>query len=310
MVGLGPEAVAAWVVWVLAAGLAVALVPEPALAESRGTTTGLVLNFPVGARALGMGEAYTTSMGDLSGMHQNPAVLGFLETWGVSAFYQRRIAGDNFGGVEFNTAAGPGVVGLSFLYYSAGEAELTGSRTGTRTVDVLQDYVIGVSYAAGPVEDFKIGMTFKMLRSTLVEELDDASVILDFGLQYRTAGERLLIGTAARHLGEGLSYRSRESPLPWTFGLGLACLLDVAGGPLTLAGDVLKIRDLDPRAHLGFEYVVEEVLAVRLGYRLGYDTSDFTFGLGVVLGKLEISHGVGVMREFDDIHMLQVKYRF
>lgn len=282
----------------------------PALAESRGTSTGLVLNYPVGARALAMGEAYTASLGDAGGMHQNPAVLGFLDTWGVSAFYQRRIAGDAFGGVDFNTPAGPGVVGLSFLYYTAGDVELTGWSSGTRTVNALEDYVIAVSYAAGPAEDFQIGMTFKILRSTLVEEFEGAVGAVDFGVQYRTAGGRLLIGAAARHLGEGLGYDGHESPLPRTLGLGLAWLDDVAGGPLTMAGDIVKIRDLDLRGHLGFEYVVESVIAVRLGYRLGYDTSDFTFGLGVVLGRLDLGYGVGVMQEFDDIQMLQLTYRF
>jgi hypothetical protein len=290
--------------------LVVLAVAAGAAAESRGTSAGLVLNFPVGARALAMGEAYTASVGDLSGMHQNPAALGFLKTWGVSAFYQRRIAGDNFGGVDFSSAAGPGVIGLSFVYYSAGDVDLTGIGTGTRTVNALEDYVVAVSYAAGPMEDLQLGMTFKILRSTLVEEFDAWDGAVDFGLQYRPAGGRLLIGAAARHLGEGLSYMSNESPLPRTFALGLACLLEVAGGPMTLAGDAVKIRDLDLRCRLGFEYVVERVLAVRLGYRLGYDTSDFTFGLGVVIGGLEISHGVGVMQEFDDIQMTQVIYRF
>ena len=294
----------------VAALAAVVLCPEPSLAESRGTSTGLVLNYPVGARALAMGEAYTASVGDLSGMHRNPAVLGFLETWGVSAFYQRRIAADYFGGVDFNSVAGPGVVGLSFLYYTAGEVELTDWGDNTRTVNALRDYVIAISYAAGPAPDLQIGMTFKILRSTLIEEFEGTVGAVDLGIQYRLADDRLLIGAAARNLGEGLKHKSDECPLPRTFGLGLAGIIDVAGGPLTLAGDIVKIRDLDPRGHVGFEYVVEEVLAVRLGYRLGYDTSDFTFGLGVTLGGLDTGYGVGVMQEFDDIHMIQVTYRF
>ena len=284
----------------------------PVAADSRGRSAGLVLSYPVGARALAMGSAYTASVGDLSGMHQNPAALGFLDTWGVSAFYQRRIAGDNFGGIAFNSGAGPGVVGVSLLYYSAGDAELTGSGTSseTRTVEALKDYVLGVSYAAGPVKDLELGMTLKVLRSTLVEEFTASSVSLDLGLQYRAAGGKLHVGAAVRHLGTGLMYDDWEDHIPRTFGAGVVYIAEVAGGPLTLAGDLVKVQDLDPRGHAGFEYVIERVLAVRLGYRFGYDTSDFTFGLGATLGGFEIGYSVGVMEEFDDVHMTQLTYRF
>ena len=277
---------------------------------SEGTSAGIVLTFPVSARSLAMGNAYTVSRGDLSGVWCNPAVLAGLDGRHITAFYERRIAGDRHGGLMMSYPLGGGSLGAHLLQYSSGDVELIRSDGETRTVTGQTDYVVGLSYGIQIGENLGTAVTVKMIRSTLAEEFTASSVSFDAGLIYGLPEDGLLCGVSLRNLGPDLEYRSEKEPLPRSIGFGASYRTSLGDDHLVAAMDIVKIRGADFRQHIGFEYVLGNNIALRAGYRLGYDSAGFTFGLGARVGGLELSHGVGLVQTFDNVHLFQISYRF
>ena len=58
-------------------------------ASGPGTTAADVLNIPVGARAIGMGEAYTAQADDVSSLYWNPAGLALMQERQASFMYDQ-----------------------------------------------------------------------------------------------------------------------------------------------------------------------------------------------------------------------------
>lgn len=99
------------------------MVAGGASAASEGTSGGVSLTLPVGARALGMGEAYTASSGDITGLYYNPAGISRVAGLSASAFYERWVFDDGLGGLLVGGNLGRGYVGFGLLHYSAGEVD-------------------------------------------------------------------------------------------------------------------------------------------------------------------------------------------
>jgi hypothetical protein len=279
-------------------------------AASEGTSAGAVLMFPVGARSLAMGNAYTVSSGDLGGAWHNPAVLADLAGTNVAAFYDRRIAGDDHGGVMASRPLGGGCLAGYVTYYTTGDVDLVASDGAKRTVTGQADYVAGLAYGMRVGAGLETGAAVKVLRSTLADDFSATGVSFAAGVVYDLFGDRLRCGGAIRNLGPHFTYATQDEALPWSVGFGLTYQASLGGLPLVGALDAVKTRDAGWKQHFGLECRLGGKVALRTGYRSGYDSMGFTFGLGVRAGGVEVSHGVGLVDTFDDLHLTQISYRF
>jgi hypothetical protein len=64
---------------------------------------------------------------------------------------------------------------------------------------------------------------------------------------------------------------------------------------LTAAVDVVQSMDSTVKANVGLEYCFAHMLALRGGYKLGYDSDGFQAGLGVHLGAYALDYAVESM---------------
>jgi hypothetical protein len=257
-----------------------------------------------------MGNAYTVSGGDLSGAWHNPAALAGLDVSLVTAFYDRRLAGDHHGGLMASYPLGGGSLSGHFVCYSSGDVDLVQTDGETRTVTAQTDCVIGISYGTKLGASLGTGATVKVMRSTLAEEFTANSVSCDAGLVWDLIEDRLGLGVSLRNLGPDFAYDNADETLPWSAGFGIACRRPLGGDSVVGALDIVKTGDEDLKQHVGFEYRFGEGLALRAGYRFGYDSMGLTVGLGVCVGGLRLDHGVGLVETFDDIHLTQMSYGF
>lgn len=279
-------------------------------ANASGTSGGLTLTLPVGVRAAGMGAAYTVSSGDASGLHYNPGVLPLLEQGSISAFYQSGLAEDNLVGFDVARALGRGVMGASLLYYSTGDIEIVSSSGEARYLDGQSDFVGAVSYGLLFSNRVTLGITVKAIRSTLVEEFTAGAIACDLGTVIELYGKHLMAGVAVRNIGQGLRYSEETDNLPWVFGVGLLYTGSLLSNQLALSVDMVRQQEMDSREHLGVEYKLSNVLAIRAGYKFGYEHEGLTFGLGVELGRFELGQAFGMNSEFSNVSVTQICYRF
>lgn len=293
----------------LLAGAAVVLSAPPAAAGDEGTSGGITLTFPSGARAQSMAEAYTVSVEDINGLYYNPAVISAFGTVEASVFYGRGFFDDQYGGLTYVQPAGPGIVAASFKYYTTGDISLDNGES-VRTARGMSDYLLGLSYAAPIGDAVGLGGTLKVLRSTLVEDFTATSVAIDAGLTYRAVGSGLVFGASLTNAGSDLKYRDSAVPLPWAIGLGALYHGVFLKAPAVAAVDLVKTREGSIKSRLGFEIRPGGLLAVRVGYKFGYDSDSFTVGLGARLKKLDVNYAAGITADVDNLHLIEITYKF
>ncbi len=277
-----------------------------AYAAGTGTSGAILLTQPVGARALGMSEAYTAADGDVLGVHYNPACwFG----WQGTLLYQRGIADDGFGLLAFGCPTPVGRFAGSLLYYSAGEMELISALGERRMVNAQKDYLSTISYAYS-LGFISLGSSVKLLRSELVERVSGSAFAVDFGGMMRFPGGPR-IGLAFLNVGSGLKYIEQADSLPLTARLGLSGeIVKSASVILTAAVDAVKINDGGPKAHLGLECKIVETFALRAGYRIGYDSAGLTAGFGFERVGMSFDYALSMMGEFSAGHYAGLSYRF
>ncbi len=291
---------------VLIIGMAV----TPALAAR--STTASFLKIGVGARAAGMGEAYTAIADDASATYWNPA--------GMAAANRRQFIFQHnewFGNInyEYLGYAHPlergGTVGGSLTYLDKGDIPRTtysnpfGAGLGSYEA---QDFAGSVSYAASYRSDIDWGVTAKLIR----QEIDDASATsfaVDGGVLYRTPYQGLTLGAALLNLGTAAKFDERKEQLPLMFKAGAAYRLQDV--PLTFASDLVLLRGDQSSFRLGAEYTFNRLIDIRAGYNSANDADNgWGCGFGINLDDLEINYAYVPYGDLGNTHRIDSVFTF
>ena len=271
------------------------------------------LKIGVGARAVGMGETYIAVGQDANVIFWNPAGLAFIEGTDISFSHTNWIADIKQNAVaaaaEFG---GLGVFGISFVTMDYGDIYRTqvdfdpsneygytgGKKFGGEKIDV-SEYTFGLAYSKRLSEKFSLGGHIKYVAQDLgntrvvvsgEERISDNEVdafAFDFGTLYYVGFQDLRLAMSILNFSRDLKYEREAFQLPLTFRVGLAMNLfslieSIENQSLTFAMEALHPRDYTERYHIGGEYLYDNVLALRAGYKFNYDEEGFTAGLGLM----------------------------
>lgn len=275
-----------------------------AFAESAGQA-GAYLKMGVGARALGMGSAFTALADDSTAAFWNPAGLARLEK-AEGSFMHADLTMDreynffNYAHIlKDNKGNKKAVAALSHM--SFGVDGIPETRTATSRTDGLaltgdepatapdnsytpggNVHIFGYfkdtekntfgSYAQKLSDKFYGGVNVKYLKHELFT--NSASTWgLDFGFLYEQS-EKTTFGLSIRDLGETLDWNTasgQSDKVPTTTTVGVAYK---ARPNLTLAADINKVEDMDAKLFAGAEWWMQDYAALRIGAKDG----DLTLG--------------------------------
>ena len=289
-----------------------------------GTAGAQFLQIPLGARPVGMGEAFTAYVSDILSIYWNPAGLVDLKRWEISTSYvpyfesityQSAAYAYNFGNV--------GTVGIHFSSLGTDNMDVTTvyQQEGTGEVFSCRDVVGGISYARLLTNWFSVGLNAKFLQENYWT-YTSSGWALDLGTLYRSHFRSLRLGMSILNFGPELKFsdtyidysdEQKEKgfgtyALPMTFRVGIS--MDLFKKELHhLSGALDGVHPVDnlETLNLGFEYWYSNILALRTGYKVNSDEGGFSAGAG-----FKVSYGAAVAKldyAFNDLGRLGIVHR-
>jgi hypothetical protein len=277
----------------LAALIFLLIASAGAVAGEPGTSGFVFLRLGNGARASGMGEAFTAVADDATSIYWNPAGLAAIDNvelnishteWMVDIhFEQISVANEMFGG-----AMGIGFTGLFY-----GDMERYGdypSLTPDGTFSPY-DFSLSLGYGKDILPNLAAGAAAKLIHSKIDFE-SATSWAVDLGVTHKSMIEGLTLAASLLNLGPQAKFVEEQFYPPFQARIGAAYLYNAPWlkGELIGAADAVFPNDNDMKLHIGAEYNYERYLSVRAGYKANYNVQGLTMGLGLKYKNLRFDY--------------------
>lgn len=247
---------------------------------AQGTSGSQFLGIGIGARAQGMGGAFTSVAEGADGFRSNPAGLARATGHQVALSHVAWLDDVTYQSAGYVLPlGGAGVLGIAL---EGGTLSWDNDAVGVdEPAGQASDFAGSVAFGRPLLPGVGLGGAFKYVSSELGPDAA-SSYAFDVGAIYRPS-EDLSLGAAVRNAGSGVTYGEEEDPLPVTTAVGGSY---VWRGVL-VSLDVEKQNDLDATTRVGAEFSPAPYLTLRGGLVSGGETalSDFTGGLGVNWGR-------------------------
>ncbi len=270
------------------------LLAAPVLASGEDGSSGLTfLKLGVGARAIGMGDAYTAVGGDASCIYWNPAGTAAVENIDVLLMHSEWFEGIRYeyaGGVMSDGTQSFGVA-ITGLYMDDLERREGPTSEPMGHFGVF-DFAATGAYGRRLTEYLHVGVGAKYLFEKIDDEIANGFAA-DLGARYRIPTiPGLWAGASVQNLGPGMTFIEDEFSLPLTYRLGAALEtpVDAVRGDLLLTGDAVMPNDGDAKYHFGAEFEYSNMIAVRFGYRTGWDNQNVSWGFGAKVRNFRLDY--------------------
>jgi hypothetical protein len=257
-----------------------------------GNTSVSFLKMSPTPRGEAMGSAIIGIVDDASSVFSNPAGLMNISNMDIQ-FGRTSLPADialNYSSIakRFGTHH---VFALSVLGLRTDEMKV---RTplqpeGTGQTFHSGQYAFGLSYARNYTDKFKVGFTGRILDLNIVSGMyKQTSWSADIGLQYHSALPGILEGTiiavAIRNFGPQITYAKEGYGLPLNYVIGAAKPVEgifFENDKMHLAANWNKALDEKEKAQVGMEYIFDNMLEFRCGYKFASGQQGFSTGMGV-----------------------------
>jgi len=272
-----------------------------------GTTAANFLEIGYGPAAIAMGDAYVSTVSDISAVYWNPAGLAFMPQNEAIFMTQPWIVDVSTSftaiGLSLNSY---GTIALSLIHMGFGEMEVTtlSQQEGTGELFDANEFAIALSYGRAITEWFAFGAGVKYVSSQIWHEAGSA-IAMDLGVIIKTlffsptgnAKDGLKIGMSISNYGTKLRYdgidllnpvdispdingnykdvpgqfRLNSWELPLIFRVGISVNPIVAGNHrVTVAADALHPNNNSESVNLGLEYALNFPSYGKIFFRGGY----------------------------------------
>lgn len=276
-----------------------------------GTSAFPFLKINVGARAVGMGGAFTGLADDESALYYNPAGIASFEGKHFIASYHNYFVDIQSGFLgyinQFNERLSFGGW-ISYLNYGEFiETDNSGAILGDFSGG---DIVAAMTLALKHNHNLALGGTIKIIYER-IHDYSASGLALDLGVKYSSDRGRFGAGLMIQNLGKQLSALGVEKyRLPFTIRGGVS--MRPRAFPLTVAGDLIVPIDNDMVVALGADYYEFKPFYARIGWNSfgsnfrGVGSDDTWAGLSLGVGfdymRLHISYAFTPSADLGESH--------
>lgn len=307
----------AWFVPLLIAALALS-----ARAQNEGAS---FLKIGVGARALGMGSAFTAKANDASAMFWNPAGTANMREREVALYHTEWVSDVRYDVLGAVIPVRNGSLGFSAAYLSQGDLEkrdITGEKQGSFGAS---DAAATLSYARRFSTKVRGGVNVKYIQQS-VEDEKASGLATDWGAQMRVS-RKMTVGGAVMNLGRDMKFLNEKYKLPLTLSGGAAFSPNKT---LTFAADLRQeVHGARTSLNMGTEYIAMGRMSLRAGYQAAVAKGDsdtagsvksestsvggmkgLGFGLGLNILGAQMDYAILPKDDFGSTHHLSLSAKF
>jgi hypothetical protein len=306
-----------------------------------GTTAAPFLKIEYGARPVGMGGTFVALANDPSGIYYNPAGIAEIKNTQFMGGYTVWFADLKYNYATFVLPTSRVNFGLwgSFLYSDAIPVTTVEDPEGTGQEFSYVDGLLGFTVSALLSDRLSVGLSGKYIQQKLYNE-SASTFALDIGSILRTPLKGVRLGMCLANYGGRMQLfgndliiqtdpwpeftgnpdvearlTTESFPLPLAFKMGIAFDLVGSGEAIfnndnhtvTLAVDGIHPNDGEEKLQVGIEYSLYDMLFLRGGYKVNYDTQKYTGGAGM---KFTIAQRVfAVDYAYVDMDVLDATHR-
>lgn len=278
-----------------------------------GRRAGVFLEQGVGARAVGMGEAYIVLSDDINSVWWNAAGLGGINSYELLFMHDEYIQGirQEYGAFGFPLKNNYGTIGVSINYLDYGKYDrttITSGNSGTTTGSFGAKSWVGSIAWGKKFSRINFGFNLKYISDKL-DNTKASAFGADIGLQY-PASELFTIGYTVQNIGTKLKYESERSSLPIVHRIGLG--YRQPGGQINFEADAVKSENDKWQVQLGGElWAIKNRFALRAGYISGRDAEDkYTVGAGFLYNGLSLDYAYSPFGKLGSSHKASIQYKF
>jgi hypothetical protein len=281
-------------------------------ASGPGTTGADILKIGVGARAIGMGEAYVAQADDVSSLYWNPAGLALMQERQASFMYDQMYQDLKFQNANIGIPLENGAIGGSLSYLSYGDIQgfdQSGASIGNQTaysgVATLGAAWLGNQWSAGA--------NIKGIQEKLADEKATATAF-DLGgnaiYPKPVLGGTLRFGAVVRNLGSDIKFEQQSDPLPMDWKLGVAAV-QMMDKKLNVSIDYTSPKGDDGYVSGGFEYWLVPFIALRAGYvNSKTEGNGMRAGIGLRIRGVSFDYAYAGQGELGMSHRYELSFRF
>lgn len=260
-----------------------------------GTTSASFLEIGVGARAMGMGGAYTSVIDGPAALSYNPANIVWLNGTQVEFMHNQWFidAYHDFVGVVIPLSGLRSSIGFHYvgLNYDDQPVRTVNRPEGTGELYSAGDYSLAMTLARALTDRFSFGLSLKYIEERIWNTRGGAAAI-DMGIFYRSRLDGLQMGMSISNFGSEIkligrdldttvdpeednenvdhvptTYKTDSYPLPILFRAGLSYKMKLGSiGSLLSTVDVLHPSNTTESINIGSEFGFQEMFYIRAGY--------------------------------------------
>lgn len=270
-------------------------VPTQSRAGDPGDSGALFLRFGVGARAAGMGEAFTAVAKDASALYWNPGAMSAVLSTNLMFTHTEYYQSVRLEQLSLTHETEYGTLGLSFVGLYMDDMDRYEDVPSAIPLGTFSAYDVSfsVGFSRYIIPNLSLGLAVKPIYQK-IDQSTASGFAFDAGLFHVSRIKGVKLAAVLANVGAPLKFEEEEFALPRVFKLGGSYERAVPAlkGDIAATLDVLFPNDGNVKQHLGAEYGYTNTLFLRAGYKAGYDSQGFAFGLGVIYRKLTLDYGV------------------
>jgi len=275
------------------------------------------LKIGVGARAVGMGGAYTAIADGVDSIAWNPAGLARSGVRDLGFMHAEMVQSTRFDFLGYRQPTRFGSMGLAARHLSQGALDgrdASGAPTGGFSA---ADTALDLGFARSVTPSFGVGVAVRYIQSTIAETSAHGEA-MDLGAIYQ--GGRLgpgspQLGLAVQNIGPGMRFLDQSSPLPLTLAMGIGYKLPAG---LLFAADLRNWpRSRTSEVSAGTEYAIVSGFAFRAGYSRDSTAigtagglTGLTGGFGLALKNYRFDYSITPLGELGNAHRISLGTRF